>query len=59
MSFAFVGLIKTIKMHGACIEIQLILQRKHNPSPLERPAGWYCRSARKYFLLTARIIQNT
>jgi hypothetical protein len=52
-------LMKTIKLHGTCIKIQLILEREHNPSPLERSAGWYCRSARKYSLHTARIIQNT
>lgn len=50
---------KTIKMHCTCIKIQLIPQRAHNPSPLERSAGWYCRSARKYSLSTARILQNT
>jgi len=46
-------------MHGTCIKIQLIPQREHSPSPLERSAGWYCRSARKHSLPTARIIQNT
>jgi len=36
MSCAFVGLIKTIKMHSTCIKILLIPQREHNPSPLDR-----------------------
>ena len=59
MKCTFVGLIKTIIMHSTCIEIQLIPQREHNPSPLEISAGWYCRSLRKYSLPTARIIHNT